>query len=256
MGGPARASGAGWGSRAFPAVSSRASSSRTPVSASMRTSGRFESNGPPEDFLSSTLDDRNAQFSPDGKKIAFESRRLGKDTQIWVANSDGTNPAPLTEGAEGVGGSPRWSPDSRSIVFDGQEPDGRRAIYVVDAEGGRPRLLTTPGHCQAGRATASGSTSDPLARAGQKSGVYPQQAATRFGSPTTGATMLSSRRTERLSTTGNGPVRRVLFARPVAGGPERQVLDSMGQTSTSTSQWRTASTTWLVPIRSFRLRSS
>jgi Tol biopolymer transport system component len=42
---------------------------------------KFESNGPPEDFLSSTLDDRNAEFSPDGKKIAFESRRLGKDTK-------------------------------------------------------------------------------------------------------------------------------------------------------------------------------
>ena len=64
---------------------------------------------------------------------------------IWVANSDGTNPTPLNEGAKGVGGSPRWSPDSRRIVFDGHEPDGQRGIYVVDAEGGPPTLMAHPG---------------------------------------------------------------------------------------------------------------
>ena len=105
---------------------------------------RFRSAGV-DDFLWSTLDERNAQFSPNGKRIAFESRRLGFDTQIWLANADGTNTAPLTEGLKGIGGSPRWSPDSRRIVFDALDADGQRAVYVVDAEGGRASLFVKPG---------------------------------------------------------------------------------------------------------------
>ena len=189
---------------------------------------KFRSNGPPEDFLSSTLDDRNPQFSPDGKKIAFESRRLGMDAQLWVANSDGTNPVPLTEGAKGVGGSPRWSPDSRSIVFDGQGPDGRQAVYVVEAEGGRTRLLTTPGQLPSwsrdGKWIYFGST-----RAGPAD-IWRIPAAggdviriTDNG----GNNALESPDGKTLYYRKLIGASAVLFARPVAGGPERQVLDSM-----------------------------
>ena len=200
---------------------------------------KFGSNGMPEDFLSSTLDDRDAQFSPDGKKIAFESRRLGMDTQLWVANSDGTNAVPLTEGAKGVGGSPRWSPDSRSIAFDGQGPDGRQAIYVVEAEGGRTRLLTTPGNVpswsrdgksiyfgsnRAGpvdvwRIPASGGDVIRITDNGSNVAVFTCNNA--LESPD-GKTLYY-----RKIIGGSAAGSAVLFARPVAGGPERQVLDSM-----------------------------
>jgi dipeptidyl aminopeptidase/acylaminoacyl peptidase len=95
----------------------------------------------PESFLSSTLDDRNPQISPDGTRVVFESSRLGQDSQLWVANIDGTNAAPLLQGFKGVAGSPRWSPDGRTIVFDGQDDQGRLAVQTVSAEGGRPRVL-------------------------------------------------------------------------------------------------------------------
>ena len=196
---------------------------------------KFGSNGLPEDFLSSTLDDRNPQFSPDGKKIVFESRRLGMDTQLWVANSDGANPVPLNEGAKGVGGSPRWSPNSRSIVFDGQDRDGRQAIYVVEAEGGRTRLLTTPGNVpswsrdgnwiyfgsnRAGpvdiwRIPAAGG--DAIRITDNGGNVAVESCNNALESPD-GKTLYY-----RKLIVGSG----VLFARPVAGGPERQVLDSM-----------------------------
>ena len=189
---------------------------------------KFGSTGLREDFLSSTLDDRNAQFSPDGKKIAFESRRLGMDTQLWVANSDGTNPVPLTEGAKGVGGSPRWSPDSRSIVFDSQGPDGRQAIYVVEAQGGRTRLLTTPGNLPSwsrdGKWIYFGSSRANQvdvwripAAGGDVIRITDNGGNNALESPD-GKTLYYRKLV--------GPSG-VLFARPVAGGPERQVLDSM-----------------------------
>jgi Tol biopolymer transport system component len=190
---------------------------------------KFGSNGQPEDFLSSTLDDRNPQFSPDGKKVAFESRRLGMDSQLWLANSDGTNPVPLTEGAKGVGGSPRWSPDSRSIAFDGQEPDGRQAVYVVEAEGGRARLLATPGGVPSwsrdGKWIYFGSS-----RAGVPADVWRIPAAggdviriTDNG----GSNPLESPDGKTLYYRKLIGASAALFARPVAGGPERQVLDSL-----------------------------
>ena len=37
-------------------------------------------------------DDRDATFSPDGRRIAFRRNGGGADTDTFVANSDGTNP--------------------------------------------------------------------------------------------------------------------------------------------------------------------
>ena len=45
-------------------------------------------------------------FSPDGRRIAFTSRRGGKK-QIWVMEIDGSNPRPLT--SEGNNDMPDWS---------------------------------------------------------------------------------------------------------------------------------------------------
>jgi len=50
-------------------------------------------------------------FSPDGRKIAFESDRSGYE-EIWICDADGTNPAQVTR-LERYSGSPRWSPDGR-----------------------------------------------------------------------------------------------------------------------------------------------
>jgi Tol biopolymer transport system component len=45
--------------------------------------------------VSSTQNEGNLRFSPDGKRIAFESDRAGTEA-IWVANADGTQPVQLT----------------------------------------------------------------------------------------------------------------------------------------------------------------
>jgi Tol biopolymer transport system component len=95
----------------------------------------------PTKFIASTKGDASARFSPDGKKVAFESNRLGSD-EIWVCNSDGSNPVPLTSFGGSQVGSPRWSPDSRQLVFDSSK-GGSQDIYTVSAEGGPSRRLTT-----------------------------------------------------------------------------------------------------------------
>jgi len=90
-------------------------------------------------FISSTRDDDNPQYSPDGKKIVFRSHRSGS-SELWVCEADRSRPIQLTNLHANVG-SPRWSPDSRKIAFD-LRAEGNSDIYVIGAEGGQPRRLT------------------------------------------------------------------------------------------------------------------
>jgi dipeptidyl aminopeptidase/acylaminoacyl peptidase len=185
---------------------------------------RFSPGGQPENFLSSTLDDRNPQFSPDGKKIVFESRRLGKDSQLWIANSDGTSPRPLLEGVKGISGSPRWSSDGRFIVFDGQDQNGQLAVQVVDAEGGLPRVVTKQGYVPSwsrdgkwiyfgSQRTGRGEVWRVPAAGGEPIQITDEGGS--FASESADGKTLYYRRGT------------ALMARPVAGGATRQVLDSL-----------------------------
>ncbi len=82
----------------------------------------------------------NPQFSPDGKRIVFPSNR-GGSLEIWTANADGTNPAPLTSLHAAISGGPNWSPDASHIASDSNK-EGRWEVYVISAAGGTPRRLT------------------------------------------------------------------------------------------------------------------
>ncbi len=94
----------------------------------------------PERFLSSNRFDSSPSYSPDGKRIAFDSNR-GGTRQIWVADADGTNPSPLTAFKIGVTGSGRWSPDGQSLAFDAR-PESDADVYTIPASGGPVRKLT------------------------------------------------------------------------------------------------------------------
>ena len=68
--------------------------------------------------------DTDADFSPDGSKIVFESDRSGSQ-QLYIMNADGTNVRRLSFGGACYG-SPEWSPDGEWIAFTKRVP--RRAV--------------------------------------------------------------------------------------------------------------------------------
>ena len=88
----------------------------------------------------STLWDGNAEYSPDGQRIAFSSNRGGA-RELWVANANGDDAQAVTSFNGPIVGMPGWSPDGRQLVFDAR-PDGNADIFVVSADGGQMRQLT------------------------------------------------------------------------------------------------------------------
>ncbi len=100
----------------------------------------FKPAGAPVRLISSTHTDYNAQYSPDGRRIAFHSTRSGA-SEIWVADAEGAKAVRLTNFNAPITGSPRWSPDGRWIVFDSNK-EGQFEVYRIAASGGVPVRLT------------------------------------------------------------------------------------------------------------------
>jgi Tol biopolymer transport system component/DNA-binding winged helix-turn-helix (wHTH) protein len=95
---------------------------------------------PPAALITQNYGNSRPQFSPNGKKIVFESNRSGYD-EIWACDSDGLNCAQLTS-LRGTAGAARWSPDGRYIAFE-YRPKGHSEIYLLDTRTGVPQLLPT-----------------------------------------------------------------------------------------------------------------
>jgi serine/threonine protein kinase len=98
--------------------------------------------GAPVSLMGSTRLEMNAQFSPDGSRIVFESLRSGTQ-ELWVADRDERNALQLTSFEGRRGGTPAWSPNGQSIAFDLRTNDERADIYVIPARGGTPVRVTT-----------------------------------------------------------------------------------------------------------------
>ena len=96
--------------------------------------------GDPSRFIASTRAEQSAQYSPDGKRIAFESRRSGP-LGIWVSDADGSNAQQLFSRSGKDCGNPNWSPDGQRIAFY-SNLEGNIHIYIIRASGGKPVRLT------------------------------------------------------------------------------------------------------------------
>ncbi|HEY3122165.1 MAG TPA: protein kinase, partial [Vicinamibacteria bacterium] len=188
----------------------------------------FEAGRPARAAVASSFQDYGPSFSPDGRRIAFESGRSGETQEIWLADADGSNPVQLTHGPGTWQGSPRFSPDGRRVVFESRGEDGYADVWIIDADGGTPRRIT---HGPFTEALASWSHDGRWIyyREDRVDGrdIYrvpdgggPAQRLTHSGgllareSPD-GKTLFFTRRY------GESP----LLSLPVAGGPERQVAD-------------------------------
>ena len=90
--------------------------------------------------------DFHPSWSPDGKWIAFLSRRdqvrskHGIAAEIYVMDAGGGNPQRLTNDPHDDY-HPSWSPDGKQIAFASVR-DGNTDIYVIDADGGNEQRLT------------------------------------------------------------------------------------------------------------------
>lgn len=96
--------------------------------------------------------EREAVFSPDGRRIAFVSQRDepgGSD--VFVATLDGgrlvdvRNLTPRASGSAGLDVTPAWSPDGTQIAFASNRDGSDFKLWVMNADGSHARLLTPAG---------------------------------------------------------------------------------------------------------------
>jgi dipeptidyl aminopeptidase/acylaminoacyl peptidase len=84
------------------------------------------------------MTDTNPEASPDGKYVAFMSRR-DLNWEIYVLDLESYTVDRLTENAANDG-LPIWSPDGRTIAF-ASDRNGEWAIWAMNPNGSNQRML-------------------------------------------------------------------------------------------------------------------
>jgi len=79
-------------------------------------------------------------MSPDGRKIAFRRIIGDMNSEVFVADADGSNQKNLTNHWS-FEGWPAWSPDGKTIAFAGNRGNAGYQIFLMGADGSNPRLL-------------------------------------------------------------------------------------------------------------------
>jgi Tol biopolymer transport system component len=166
------------------------------------------------------------QYSPDGRRIAFQSGRAGGVPEIWLAIADGSNPTRLTRGPGRSQGSPRWSPDGRSIAFDSYGEAGHSDVWTISVEGSGLRQVTRD-------------PADEFVPSWSRDGRFIYFVSNRTGRNEIWRVPTGGGAEEQMTREGGGcpfesldgrtlyylrPQSGALLARPTAGGPERTIV--------------------------------
>jgi Tol biopolymer transport system component/tRNA A-37 threonylcarbamoyl transferase component Bud32 len=213
----------------FPAISARANRLVYTQSIADTNIWRINLQDPSDatPLLTSTRADSNPSYSPDGRRVAFESSRSGNQ-EVWVADADGSNAVQLVD--LGRSGSPRWSPDGHRIAFDSNVV-GNWQIYAVSAQGGHPERMTKsaanesrPSWSHDGKWIYFGSNRSGVSQVWKMpAGGGPAEQLTRNG----GENPFESPDSRTIYYLKNGSNPSPLWKVPAEKGEESQVLDSV-----------------------------
>ncbi len=95
---------------------------------------------------SSNAHEKEAAWSPDGRRIAYISDVTGEE-ELWITPQDGTGaPEQITKGGKAMRYRPTWSPDSQKIAFSDKDGDlyvltlaDKSVVKVAHNKAGAPR---------------------------------------------------------------------------------------------------------------------
>src|ERR1700730_7620951 len=86
-------------------------------------------------------------FTPDGKRILWETQQAGFLSVLWIMDADGTHQQRLTPAPLKAGEVSAPSPDGEHVVFINNQntpPALPNALFVMDIDGGKIKQLTYP----------------------------------------------------------------------------------------------------------------
>jgi Tol biopolymer transport system component len=100
--------------------------------------------GPEEELSSGRVIDRYPHYSPDGRRIAFASDRLGAE-EIWMLDLETRRSERLELTGQDLGASIAiWSPDGKRLAVTRFFPDATQSIWIAAADGSQSEEAVPP----------------------------------------------------------------------------------------------------------------
>jgi len=187
--------------------------------------------GPEEELSSGRVIDRYPVYSPDSKRIAFASNRLGPE-QVWVMDLEKRQSERLDLPGRDLGVNlPAWTPDGRHLVATRSFPSGKAAIWIAAADGSEAKEFLKDSTTGEGQTFSPDGKSLVYSRpVGGVQQVFRLDLATRRSSqfttsPGDKANPTSSPDGSRIVYSSNATGTMQVYTIPAGGGPEKMLTN-------------------------------